>query len=309
MPRTSRVIGPGESYYHITTRVVDKKHRFTPEENERNVELLRKVEEFSCVQVLSYCFMSNHIHILLRVPVMKKPLTEDELLDRIQALYGVEERKELKKRWDWARAHHAQALVDAEQKAFLKRMFKMSEFMKTLKQRLTMSYNARHDRDGTLWESRYHSILLEGLPKVLSAVAAYIDLNPVRAHMVSDPAEYAYSSYGEACRGNEKARAGLCRIYQEGDTLPDWSNDVAPVYRTRLTLKILPDEKYAGMKLQDVQHALEECGPYRMKEILGHKNRFFTTGFALGCNDFIREVHKFLSRKKSPTKPEAEATT
>jgi putative transposase len=45
-------------------------------------------------------------------------------------------------------------------------------------------------------------------------MAAYIDLNPVRAGMVKDPAEYRWSSYGEAvgggAKGNgKKAREGL----------------------------------------------------------------------------------------------------
>lgn len=295
MPRTRRVIGPGESYYHITTRVVDKIFRFTADENVRNVELLRRVEEFSCVQVLSYCFMSNHLHILLRVPVAT-PLTEDELLDRIQALYGNEYRKELVKRWRWAEAHYNEKLVEIEKAGYYKRMFNMGEFMKTLKQRLTMSYNARNDREGTLWESRYKSLLLEGMPKVLTTVAAYIELNPVRAGMVSDPAEYRFSSYGEACRGDEKARAGLCRLYQEGETPPPWK-DVAPVYRTRLVMKALPSKKRAGMKLKDIQYALENCGTFSLEEIQSDRCRFYTTGYALGSTDYIRHTRQDLAQK------------
>ncbi len=47
-------------------------------------------------------------------------------------------------------------------------------------------------------------------------MAAYIDLNPVRAEMVQDPAEYRWSSYGEAVGGGtkgngKKAREGLVR--------------------------------------------------------------------------------------------------
>ena len=50
------------------------------------------------------------------------------------------------------------------------------------------------------------------------AMAAYIDLNPVRAGMVKDPADYRWSSYGEAvgceAKGNgKKAREGLVRAY------------------------------------------------------------------------------------------------
>jgi hypothetical protein len=47
-------------------------------------------------------------------------------------------------------------------------------------------------------------------------MAAYIDLNPVSAGMVTDPAEYRWSSYGEAVGGGnkgngKKAREGLVR--------------------------------------------------------------------------------------------------
>ena len=49
-------------------------------------------------------------------------------------------------------------------------------------------------------------------------MAAYIDLNPVRAGMVKDPADYRWSSYGEAVGGakkgnGKKAREGLVRAY------------------------------------------------------------------------------------------------
>ena len=41
-------------------------------------------------------------------------------------------------------------------KSFLKRMWNAGEFMKTLKQRFTMSYNSRREHAGTMWEGRYH---------------------------------------------------------------------------------------------------------------------------------------------------------
>jgi len=50
-------------------------------------------------------------------------------------------------------------------------------------------------------------------------MAAYIDLNPVRAGMVEDPADYRWSSYGEAVGGGKKgngkkAREGLVRAIE-----------------------------------------------------------------------------------------------
>ncbi|MBI5275240.1 MAG: transposase [Burkholderiales bacterium] len=55
-------------------------------------------------------------------------------------------------------------------------------------------FNDRHGRSGTLWEGRYKSTLVQA-ERYLLACMAYIDLNPVRAGMVADPADYPWSSH------------------------------------------------------------------------------------------------------------------
>ncbi len=54
--------------------------------------------------------------------------------------------------------------------------------------------NQTHGRSGTLWEGRYKSTLVDS-EKYFLIVSRYIELNPVRAAMVKDPAEYPWSSY------------------------------------------------------------------------------------------------------------------
>lgn len=60
--------------------------------------------------------------------------------------------------------------------------------------RYVRTYNLRHARTGTLWEGRYKSTLIQA-ERYLLACMVYIDLNPVRAGMVADPANYPWSSY------------------------------------------------------------------------------------------------------------------
>ncbi len=55
-------------------------------------------------------------------------------------------------------------------------------------------FNKRYARTGTLWEGRYRSTLIQ-TDRYLLACMAYIDLNPVRAQMVAQPEDYAWSSY------------------------------------------------------------------------------------------------------------------
>lgn len=295
MPRRNRLSDKEEAYYHITTRIVDKIFRFTPKENQRNLELLRCVEGFSGVEVVSFCFMSNHLHILLRVPP-REAITETVLLERIALLYGDKEARLIRNRWNACKEDHKD-LVERDQMSYLRRMYDMGEFMKTLKQRLTMSYNARHDREGTLWERRYNSILLEPTEAVLSAVAAYIELNPVRAGMVSDASQYRFSSYGNACRGDVHARAGLCRIYADKKSVPEWK-DIVSVFRERLVLKILTPRKHIMLTEEAIQKAMNNQGAYTFSEIVGVRNRYFSIGTALGSIEFVAAIDLLLALKR-----------
>jgi putative transposase len=56
-------------------------------------------------------------------------------------------------------------------------------------------FNQRQARTGTLWEGRYRSTLVQA-DRYLLACMVYIDLNPVRAGLVNDPADYPWSSHG-----------------------------------------------------------------------------------------------------------------
>ena len=60
--------------------------------------------------------------------------------------------------------------------------------------RYVQYFNRRHARTGTLWEGRYRSTVLQP-ERYLLACMVYLDLNPVRAGLVQQPADYAWSSH------------------------------------------------------------------------------------------------------------------
>jgi len=66
--------------------------------------------------------------------------------------------------------------------------------MRDLGRSYVMYFNRRHNRSGTLWEGRFRSCIAESGEYVL-ACYRYIELNPVRAGMVADPASYPWSSH------------------------------------------------------------------------------------------------------------------
>lgn len=69
-----------------------------------------------------------------------------------------------------------------------------AELFRRLGSRYVRYFNAMHRRTGTLWEGRFRSELVDSNVYFL-ACCRYIELNPVRAGMVADPAEYRWSSY------------------------------------------------------------------------------------------------------------------
>lgn len=209
--RKLRVKVDGESYYHVTSRCALQAFLMKSSAKSMFVKMMRRAEEFSCVHVLAYCVMDNHFHILVKVPA-KREIGEEELKRKIEVLYGPIKAARIFKRWEtWLESGDEDAVCD-EQESYRARMFDVSEFVKTLKQRYSLwfcSNNLREDGskiEGTIWQGRFHSVLVENTQKALAAVAAYIDLNPVRAGIVSDAKSYRWSGYGAAHRGDGEAK-------------------------------------------------------------------------------------------------------
>ena len=82
--RLPRVKGEGQSFYHCLSRVVEGRFIFGASEAEQFLSLMRPLEAFSGVRVLTYVLMANHFHLLCEVPA-PKPLSQSEVLARIEA--------------------------------------------------------------------------------------------------------------------------------------------------------------------------------------------------------------------------------
>src|SRR5260370_657307 len=81
--------------------------------------------------------------------------------------------------------------------------------IKGLKGRLPQGSTRRHRGYGALWAERFKSLLLEG-GQAVATVAAYIDLNPVRSSLCSEPKDYRYCGYAETlAKGSRDAHDGM----------------------------------------------------------------------------------------------------
>jgi REP element-mobilizing transposase RayT len=297
--------------YHCISRVVDRRFVFENAEREHFRMFMRMQENFSGCRVLSYCIMSNHFHILLEVPPMPEGgITDEELLKRLSATNSEAFVAEVAKELAEARAAERDQWVAEIHARFTYRMHNLSEFMKTLLQRFTRWFNRTHQRTGTLWEERYKSVIVES-GVAARTMAAYIDLNPVRAGMVADPADYRWSSYGEAvgggAKGNgKKAREGLVRVFENpeaGFKSPDeaW-REVSRMYRRAMGLALGRKSGRAVVEKDQVRPQLntaeamagEENGTVlpdlSLARMLRCRVRYFTDGAVIGSKEFVNEL-------------------
>lgn len=143
--------------------------------------------------------------------------------------------------------------------------------MKHLGQRYVQYVNRTYRRSGTLWEGRFKSCLVQEEAYALTCYR-YIEMNPVRAGMVSRPEEYRWSSY--ACNGHG---------------VPD-----------RL---IHPHDQYAwlGQRQRDRLAAYRAMFDTPLDDAQIDAIRRATNGnFALGHARFIEEIARMLNRRVVP---------
>jgi hypothetical protein len=173
----------------------------------------------------------------------------------------------------------------------------VSQFMKLVKQRFSIWYNKTHQRFGTLWAERFKSVLVEVAAQALSATAAYIDLNGVRAGLVMDPKDYRFCGYAEAVAGSESARSGIQFVVDTAG----WS--AAQAYYRELIFGIggYPRENAAGFSSADVTRIIGEGGRLSPASLLRCRIRYFSDGLVLGGRVFVETQRHMRAANCRPT--------
>ena len=288
------------------SRVVDRRRVFEPKDKEIFRKILRNQEAFTGVRVVTYCLMSNHFHLLLEVPDRETlaPMNEEGLLAVLPLLYPGDVVEGVKQELERARAAGDERWHREILSRYERRRGDLGLFLKEVKLRLTFHMNKRLGRTGTLWEGRYKSVLVEDHEQALLTIAAYIDLNPIRAGLVARPEDYRWCGYAEAVGGGrraERAREGLGGMLGEGlqDTeLPqDWRRTVA---RYRVFLYLDGQEVAGGpepgqrgrrgLKVEVVEAVVGQGGAMPIQEALRHRVRYFCDGAVLGTAEFVNAV-------------------
>ncbi len=284
-----RALLPGrDAVYHVIARTAGQAMLFGAEEKEMFCAQMRAVALFCGVEVLTFCVMDNHVHLLVSVPGEKPVIEDAELLRRCDALYGGKERSAHALDMETIRAALASGGAEREEirNLLIGRMCDLSMFAKLLKQRYSIWYNRTHGRHGTLWSGRFKSVLVEGTGLPVGVVAAYIDLNPVRAGIVRDPAEYRWCGYSEAMAGVKAAVSGVCRICGEEKAASAVAQYRLLLYGRGVSAGFgKPD---GGRVSPEILEAVEKrFGHPGIFEQLRARVRYMTAGAVLGTGRFV----------------------
>ena len=289
---SSRLTLPSEAtIYHVVTRTSRGEFLFGDLEKERMRRMLWQMAEVCGVEVLTYAVMSNHLHVVVRVPAKEEAdaaVGNGELLRRYGVWFGAsalaEARKGLKGASEdgWAEFRGK----------YLPMMHDLSWFMRLLKQRFSRWFNAYHKTFGTLWAERFTSVVIEGRGEALLAVCAYVDLNPVRARIVEDPKDYRWSGYGEAVGGRSAPRQGLEKVTgaQRGDWKAVQARYRLCLYAVGTVVKVKRGRKQGAIAGEAAEKVWKEQGELSWAVALRDRVGYFARGGVLGSKEFVDRV-------------------
>lgn len=316
-----RVKIEGRSIYHTFQRCVDVGAWMDDDYKKRKFhQIMRDVEQYSGCRVLTYAIMHNHYHILFEQTEYEY-IDNKELMRRLTCLYGKDYVDEIWQEYERAKklcgVQYADNMLKQLKLKHLKRMYNVSEFQKTLKQKYAQWYNAKYQRSGSYWGNRFKSVIVQDKPGALFMMATYIELNPVRAGYVEDAKDYQFSNYGEAYRGNEVAMANVIRtvaLYTDKELYVDpltlkkpqlykaWSKYSA-WYRMHIFERgeEVTDHQgnviRLGFSKQHIEEVLKERGRLTLSESMHCRVRYMTDGLVFGDRDFCESMfHKYRDR-------------
>ena len=275
--------------YHVVSRTALDGLPMKAEEKDYMLELIRKFSKVFFVDILGFCIMGNHLHLVCRV-YPEEEASEEEVKRRIREFYGQD-------RYISARD------IDY----YRKRWTSLSELVKDIKQSFSKYYNRKHNRKGFFWGERFKSVIVqEG--HTLVNLLAYVDLNPIRAGIVKRPEDYRWSSLGYHIQAGNKddllsLEFGL-RDWDEHD-----SQEIVRKYREFVYETGAVDAGKGAVIDQKVVNR-ERKRKYKMsrtKRFL-YRNRYFTDAGIIGSKEFVGEVfdqvkHMLRSKNERRFKP------
>jgi putative transposase len=287
MARMARIKIEGESaYYHLYGRVAGVKgecHLSKPLCRKVLLNLVKHYAEAYYCGVAAFSVMGTHYHLVMQFEA-PRTLSHGELRDRASVLYP----------------HASCELDDWTQDQWDRlqmRLFDVSEFMRNLHSAFGRWYNKTYERHGHFWADRFKSTLLENQQALMDCML-YVELNAVRAGLVTRPEEWQGSSLFAREAGSDNWLMSLSALFDKSPrrALTEYRSLV--YYRGAVPTR--PGQ--AAIPLRIVQE--EASRGFAVSGLYRKRLRYFVDGLVVGSEGFVRdqlvqlrEQKKYLRRK------------
>ena len=293
MPRTQRMIIDDQStVYHVMSRTALEGFPLGDIEKDFMLDLIRRYAALYLVEILGFCLMGNHFHILVRVfPEYKS--TDEDILKRYEDFYGDE-----------------RIFADGLVLSLRKKLSSLSEFMREIKVGFARFYNRRHNRRGYFWGDRFKSVIVENGETLINCLA-YVDLNPLRAGLVERPELYRWNSLGYHVQTNNKGNF-LCTDFGLKEFNVKSRKERIRRYRRYVyeagalnrpekgNVKVIEDKLLEKERIREFELSKSDRFRYR--------TRYFTDSGIIGSKEFVstnyqRFKHLFYSKREKKPRP------
>ena len=288
MPRIPRmVINDETTVYHVMSRTALDGFPLGDVEKDFMLDLIRRYSTLYFVEILGFCLMGNHFHILVKMFPEHK-FTDEDIQKRYENFYGDD-------------SMFAAGWIPS----LREKLSSLSEFVREIKVGFARFYNKKHNRRGYFWGDRFKSVIVENGETLINCLA-YIDLNPLRAGQVKRPEDYRWNSLGYHIQTDNKddflsLDFGLLEfgVLDAQERLKRYRRYV---YEAGALNR--PDKGQAQVIESDILEKERESD-FELKRVrrFRYRTRYFTDSGIIGTKEFVSENYQrfkdvFMSKRE-----------
>lgn len=293
MPRIPRmVINDETTVYHVMSRTALDGFPLGDIEKDFMLDLIKRYAALYLVEILGICIMGNHFHILVKtLPEYK--FTDQDIKTRYVSFYGDD-----------------RVFTNGQIPSLRAKLSSLSEFVREIKVGFARYYNRRHNRRGYFWGNRFKSVIVDKGETLINCLA-YIDLNPLRAGIVSRPEDYRWNSLGYHVQTNNRDNFlsmdfGLkeFNVKSEKERIRRYRRyvyEAGAVNRPENS-----KTKVIGDRILEKEHKREF--ELSRNDRFRYRTRYFTDSGVIGSKEFVSKTymrfkHHFISKNEKKPKP------
>ncbi len=286
------IIDDETTVYHVMSRTALDGFPLGDIEKDFMLDLIKRYSALYFVEILGFCLMGNHFHLLVKMLPGYK-FTDEDIKKRYEGFYGDD-----------------RGFACGQIPSLRRKLSSLSEFVREVKVGFAIYYNRKHNRRGYFWGDRFKSVIVDKGETLINCLA-YIDLNPLRAGIVSRPEDYRWNSLGYHVQTNNqgnflstdfglkefnvKSKKERIRRYRR------YVYEAGALSRPeKMQAKVIDDKVVANERKRDFK--ISRINRFR------HRTRYFTDSGIIGSKEFVannyhRFKHLFYSKHEKKPKP------